>query len=186
MGKFWQDFKKFITRGNVMDLAVAVIIGAAFSAIVTSLVQDIIMPLLVWIFAEQDLSSLVVILRPETVAGAGDALTWNYGAFLQSIINFFMQAMIVFLMLKAVMGAKDMLTPKYGVMIDGKEYKALKKQGKTKEEIAAIDKERVEAKKVEDEAKKAEEEANSTEGLLKQIRDLLKENNELRQTLKRD
>lgn len=50
MKKFINDFKKFITKGNVIDLAVAVIIGAAFSAIVTSLVNDIIMPLIVWIF----------------------------------------------------------------------------------------------------------------------------------------
>lgn len=174
MKKFFNDFKKFITKGNVIDLAVAVIIGAAFSAIVTSLVNDIIMPLIVWIFPVQDLSSLSVTLRPATEAG-GDALIWHYGSFLQAVINFVIVALIVFSVLKAVMGAKGIITPKYGKTLTKEEYKKLKKEGKTKEEIAEIDKQLTEAKEAEEAKKKAEEEANSTEGLLKKIVEELEE-----------
>lgn len=174
MKKFFTDFKKFITKGNVMDLAVAVIIGAAFSAIVTSLVNDIIMPLIVWIFPVQDLSSLSIVLRAATEAG-GDALVWHYGNFIQAIINFVIVALIVFIMLKAVMGAKGIITPKYGKSITKKEYKKYRKEGKTKEEIAQIDKELTAIKEAEEAKKKAEAAANSTEGLLKQIVEELEE-----------
>lgn len=67
MKKFFQDFKKFATRGNVVDMAVGVIIGSAFTAIVNSLVKDILMPLIVWLFPVQDLSNLCIVLRPESV-----------------------------------------------------------------------------------------------------------------------
>ena len=70
MKKFFQDFKKFATRGNVVDMAVGVIIGSAFTAIVNSLVKDILMPLIVWLFPVQDLSNLCIVLRPESVEGA--------------------------------------------------------------------------------------------------------------------
>lgn len=174
MKKFFNDFKKFITKGNVIDLAVAVIIGAAFSAIVTSLVNDIIMPLIVWIFPVQDLSSLSITLREATAAG-GDALIWHYGSFLQAVINFIIVALIVFSVLKAVMGAKGIITPKYGKTLTKAEYKKLKKEGKTKEEIAEIDKQLTDAKEVEEAKKKEEEAANSTEGLLKKIVEELEE-----------
>lgn len=177
MKKFFSDFKAFITRGNVMDLAVAVIIGAAFSAIVTSLVNDLIMPLIVWVTPVQNLSELAVVLRPESVEGAGDALLWHYGNFIQAIINFLLVATIVFLMLKAVMGAKGFLTPKYGDTLTKKEYFALRKQGKTKQEIAEIDRQKTEERKAEEAAKKAEAEANTTEAILKDIRSLLAEKN---------
>lgn len=174
MKKFFSDFKAFITRGNVMDLAVAVIIGAAFSAIVTSLVNDIIMPLIVWVTPVQHLNELAVVLRPESVAGAGDALLWHYGNFIQAIINFLLIAVVIFLMLKAVMSAKGALTPKYGETLTKAEFKELKKQGKTKAEIAAIDKQKTAEKKAEEAVKKAEADANTSEALLKEIRDLLK------------
>lgn len=174
MKKFFQDFKTFITKGNVMDLAVAVIIGGAFGAIVTSLVKDIIMPLIVWIFPVQDLSSLVLVLRPATAAG-NDALVWNYGNFIQAVINFLIIAFIVFLMLKAVMGAKGLAHPKYGEVITKQEYRKLKSEGKTKEEIADIDSGLKAEKDKEEKMKKDEEAANTTEALLKDIREILKE-----------
>ena len=86
MKKFFKEFGEFIKRGNVIDLAVAVVIGAAFSAIVTSLVNDIIMPLIGIIVGGVNISSLSV-----TVGSA----TLTYGNFLQNIINFLIIAFVI-------------------------------------------------------------------------------------------
>jgi len=93
MKKFASEFKEFISRGNVMDMAVGIIIGAAFKAIVDSLVADIINPIL-GIFGGKDLSALSVTLK-------GDAAL-NYGNFIASIINFLIMAFIIFVMMKAI------------------------------------------------------------------------------------
>ena len=92
MKKFMSEFKEFIMRGNVMDLAVGVIIGGAFSAIVTSLTEDIISPIL-GLFGGLDFSQLV--------AKVGD-VEIRYGAFLTAVINFLIMALIIFLMVKAI------------------------------------------------------------------------------------
>ena len=86
MRKFFSEFKKFITRGNVVDLAVAVIVGTAFNKIVSSLVADIITPLISLAIGKMDFSELVVILKPAT--DSANALTLNYGVFIQYIIDF--------------------------------------------------------------------------------------------------
>lgn len=104
---FFREFKEFLARGNVLDLAVAVIIGAAFGAIVTSLTNDIIMPLITWATGENSLADVSVTLIPAQYAEDGitvikEALTWNYGNFLQSIIDFIIIAFVVFLFVKAV------------------------------------------------------------------------------------
>ncbi len=110
---FFREFKEFLARGNVLDLAVAVIIGAAFGAIVTSLVNDIIMPLITWAGGVNSLAELSVELRPATVVLVDgvevvkDALTWNYGNFLQAIINFIIIAFVVFCFVKVVMKIKS-------------------------------------------------------------------------------
>ena len=88
-----KEFREFINKGNVMDLAVGVIIGGAFGAIVTSLVNDIIMPLIVWITGKADVSSLSVKIGEATLA---------YGNFLQAIINFLIIAFVIFLIVKAM------------------------------------------------------------------------------------
>ena len=92
MKKLMGEFKEFIMRGNVMDLAVGVIIGGAFSAIVTSLTDDIISPIL-GLFGGMDFSDLV--------AKVGD-VEIKYGAFITAIINFLIMALIIFLMVKAI------------------------------------------------------------------------------------
>ena len=86
------EFRKFIARGNVLDLAVAVIIGGAFTLIVTSLVNDIIMPLIGIITGGIDFSGLAVQVGSATVA---------YGKFIQAIINFILVAFVVFLIVQA-------------------------------------------------------------------------------------
>lgn len=92
MNKFFKEFKEFALRGNVMDLAVGVIVGAAFQGIVNSLVNDIISPLL-GLIANQDLSYLVAV-----VAG----VEIHYGAFITAVINFIIMVFVIFLLVKAM------------------------------------------------------------------------------------
>ena len=100
MKSFIKEFKEFISRGNVMDMAVGIIIGGAFTAIVTSLVNDVIMPLISLLTGGLDFSELNIAL------GEGEgAATLNYGAFITAIINFFILAIILFIMLKAITAA---------------------------------------------------------------------------------
>ncbi|MDR1082651.1 MAG: large conductance mechanosensitive channel protein MscL [Coriobacteriales bacterium] len=95
--KFIQEFKDFISRGNVMDLAVAVIVGGAFSAIVTSLVGDLVTPLLSLITGGIDFSHLSIKL------GEGDAAAeFKYGNFIQSLINFLVISFVIFLFVKGI------------------------------------------------------------------------------------
>jgi large conductance mechanosensitive channel len=107
------EFKKFIMRGNVVDLAVGVIIGAAFGKIVTSLVNDIIMPPIGLLLGNVDFTNLYAVLKSgdavipkgtsltEAQAMAG-VVTWNYGLFINNIINFLIVALAIFLLVKAV------------------------------------------------------------------------------------
>lgn len=93
-----KEFKEFISRGNVMDMAVGVIIGAAFTAIVQSLVKNLINPLLGIFAGKIDFSNLVF--------KVGDA-TFKYGSFINSVINFLIISFVVFLMIKGVMPKKE-------------------------------------------------------------------------------
>lgn len=106
-----QEFKAFISRGNVLDLAVAVIIGAAFGAIVTSVTEDLVMPLIATVTGNPDFSNLFVRLGriPEGYAGAPDDYAalkaagvpmLGYGAFLTAFVNFLIIAFAVFLLVK--------------------------------------------------------------------------------------
>ena len=102
MKKFLREFRTFITKGNVMDLAVGVIIGAAFKDIVTSLTDNIISPIL-GIFGSVDFSDLKITLGKKVLEdGTVITNTLNYGAFITSVINFIIMAFIIFLMVKAV------------------------------------------------------------------------------------
>lgn len=105
MRKFVQEFKKFITKGNVVDMAVAVIIGTAFNKIVSSLVADIITPLISLATGNVDFTELSLILRPEN--GDIPALTLNYGKFLQYIIDFLIIGLTVFVIVKLFAKFKD-------------------------------------------------------------------------------
>ena len=107
---FASEFREFALKGNVMDLAVGVIIGAAFGKIVDSLVKDIIMPVIGWIFGGIDFSNFFIVLKPPPASYTGphtyDALTkagvpvWGYGQFITVCINFAILALIIFLMVK--------------------------------------------------------------------------------------
>lgn len=96
----WAEFKEFISRGNVMDLAVGVIIGSAFTAIVNSLVNDMLMPVIGLISGGIDFSGLKLVLTPAVWDTPEVALC--YGSFLQSILNFLLVALALFLLVKAL------------------------------------------------------------------------------------
>ena len=97
MKTFMKEFKEFISRGNVMDMAVGVIIGGAFTAIVNSLVNDIFMPVLSLITGGIDFSSLAIVL------GNGEnAATLNYGASIAAVINFLLIALVIFVLIKVL------------------------------------------------------------------------------------
>ena len=110
--KLAKEFKAFISRGNVLDMAVGLIIGSAFTAIVNSLVGDLLMPLLGLLTGKMDFSQLKLVLQPaveevldETgavVTPAVAEISLNYGSFIQSVISFLLIALAVFILVKAI------------------------------------------------------------------------------------
>ena len=94
------EFKEFISRGSVIDLAVGVIIGSAFTAIVTSLVNDIIMPIFGILFGGIDFTYLKYIITPATEDTAEAAI--YYGNFIQNVINFLLVAFVIFMVIKTI------------------------------------------------------------------------------------
>ncbi|MBR6778529.1 MAG: large conductance mechanosensitive channel protein MscL [Clostridia bacterium] len=205
MKKFFGEFKKFITRGNILDLAVGVIVGGAFTAIVTSLTNNIIRPLINWIIAliggKDSLANVYTILvRAYNADGTLDlahSIYIDWGLFITAIIDFLIIAFVVFSIVKAVNVSREKLE-EWGDMIEQqnkKEYKLerkqirkLAKEQKRKFKIVwaeheAEKKRLLEEKKkleLEEKARKEAEEklANPTEQeLLKEIRDLLKKKN---------
>lgn len=202
MKKFFEEFKKFITRGNILDLAVGVIIGGAFTAIVTSLTNNIIRPLINWIISlvgsKEGLENVyTVLVRGETLE---TSIYIDWGLFITAIIDFFIIAFVVFLLIKAVNKARKAIEElnekleyqtKKEYILERKEVKKQAKQeGRKFKQVWAdhvAEKKRLEEEKAkqeaEEKAKKEEEDKlnNPTEQeLLKQIRDLLKENKELK------
>ena len=188
-----KEFKDFITRGNVVDLAVGMIIGAAFTAIVTALVTNIFQPLINSIPIGDGVSGLITMLVGKNADGVvvynygwiaevqeidlTQSIYINWGAFIMAIINFLLVAAVLFGIVKAINtlkktseGAKNY--GKYQALTK-EEVKALKKDGKSKAEIKAID----EAKAAEAEEIEFEEEpaAPTTDDLLKEIIELLKD-----------
>ncbi len=193
MKKFFGEFKKFITRGNVMDLAVGVIIGGAFTAIVTALTANILQPLINWFLAsviggEDALASAVTMLKPaydaEGVIDLASSIYIDWGAFISAVINFILVALVLFAIVKTVNNVSNG-NKKLGDEL--KEYKAarkeMKKAGlnyKSREEVKKYIAERdakakAEAEKLAEEQAKADAEAkkHTTEGLLEQIKELL-------------
>lgn len=140
---FFEEFKKFISRGNVIDLAVGVIIGNAFGKIVTSLVNDIVMPLITWLLGANSLADLSIPLKYTYDATLGQdvvSLSWNYGNFIQTIIDFLIIAFFIFLAIKLFNKATSLtkeLNEKL-VTMSKKQIKKLKKRGLTNEEIQKV------------------------------------------------
>lgn len=146
---FLGEFKEFASRGNVLDMAVGVVLATAFGKITGSLVNDIFMPLFGFLFGDMDFSKLNIVLRPEVLSPDGatviaEAVTIGIGAFLATIVDFLLIAFAIFVFVKMMNKAKT-------------KAEALRKK---EEEAAAV---------------AAAAEPTREEQLLTEIRDLLKE-----------
>ena len=108
---FVAEFKEFISRGNVMDMAVGVIIGGAFQGIIKSLVDDVVMPVLSVITGGTDFSAWKITLV-EAVSEEIPAVTLNYGNFINAIINFLLMALVIFTVVRTMNKLNDKLHPK--------------------------------------------------------------------------
>lgn len=200
--KFWTEFKAFIRRGNVVDMAVGVIIGSAFGAIVTALTNKIIMPLINLLLSagganglETAYTFLKVVENSDGTIDLTKSIYIDWGAFITAILNFLIIAMVLFIILKVATKANKVfrgtvteLTDKEIKKERAEIWKASKEQKKSfskmwkahcKEKEEQLKKQQEEAEK----AKKEEAYRNSTECLLKEIRDLLAENKQLRQAI---
>ncbi len=145
---FIEEFKAFISRGNVIDMAVGVIIATAFGKITTSLVNDVVMPAIGYFIGSSDLSQLNIVLQPEVVNEVGEVVTpavaIGIGTFLSTIVDFLLVALVVFIFLKVLLSTKSKM-------------EALRK------------------KEAEEAAEEEAAEPSAEEKLLTEIRDLLKE-----------
>ena len=175
MKKFFNDFKKFIARGNILDMAVGVVVGGAFGKIVTSLVNDIIMPLVSLAMGGASVADWKWVIKEATYNADGILLTaetaLRYGNFIQLIIDFLIVAFCIFLVLRFMMKAQNM---RREWTLTKAEIKALRKQGKSFKEIEAIDdQKKAEIKAAEEAAKAAQPAPETVESLLKDIKALL-------------
>ena len=170
---FWKDFKAFISRGNIVDLAIGLVVGAAFTAIVNSLVNDIIKPLIA-LLVDGDFSELVIPLRDAEYAADGvtvlrEAITLNYGNLIMAILTFLIDAFVIFTVLRIVTKAKNRLKEE-SVKLKEKLMKAedAEENAEQAAEIAEAAAEPAPAPAPEPQP------APSVEQLLAEIRDLLK------------
>lgn len=200
MKKFVADFKKFISKGNILDMAVGVIVGNAFSAIVKSFTDKIIMPLINYLLllvtgGEEGLSSIYTFLKKsyDSTTGAVDlanSIYIDWGAFITAVLNFFIIALTLFIVLRVAMKSNEFLKKTSDNINKAKLTKAdrieLKKRKISLTNKKALDeyrKEKAEKAKKEKAEKEAAAKAKAaadrlanptTEDLLKDIRDLLK------------
>lgn len=187
MKKFFNEFKTFITRGNVLDMAVGVIVGGAFTAIVNSLGNNILKPiinfLLALVFGKDSLSELFTFLKRVEVDGVVDlaqSIYIDWGSFINAIINFIIIAFVLFCLVKALNAVAD-AQKKMFVDMDTQRvaYKKYRKEGLTRKE--AKERYLAELAAAEEAAKKQAEEEKANEvtdlKLLAEIRDLLKQKN---------
>ena len=111
MKKLFEEFKAFIMRGNVLDMAVGVIIATAFGKITTSLVNDVFMPFLGWIFGSRDMTALNVVVRDAVMDGdtvVKEAITLGFGNFVGAVIDFILVALVVFAIVKTFNKAHEL------------------------------------------------------------------------------
>ena len=152
---FFTEFKEFITKGNVLDMAVGVIIGNSFKAIVTALTDKILMPVITWIVGDKALDELKYVLKPAELNDAGEVVVAEnaiqYGVFIQAIIDFLLVALVLFVIIKSA------------VAFQKKREALMKKLAKEKEE--AVEEEPAAPAEPSIEEKNAE--------VLKEIRDIL-------------
>ena len=116
MKKLAQEFKDFIMRGNVLDMAIGVIIATAFGKITTSLVNDVFMPFIGWLVGARDMTALNVLVRPAVTDEAGEvvqeAIVIGFGTFIGTVIDFILVALVVFAIVKAFNKAHEIAEAK--------------------------------------------------------------------------
>lgn len=140
MKGFWKDFKAFISKGNIIDLAIAVIIGGAFGKIVTSLVNDIIMPLISLATGGVSISDWKWIITPADAANGIAESALNYGFFIQTILDFLIIAFFIFLAIRLMRKSKQKLEEVTTEIKSGiKKKKWWKKKSKDAELITPVD-----------------------------------------------
>ena len=108
MKKFFEEFKAFVMRGNVMDMAVGVIVGGAFGAITTALVSNVVTPLLAVLFKSPNPDALNITLRAADEAAGTEAIVLGLGTFIGAILNFLVIALVLFSVIKAINKAKEL------------------------------------------------------------------------------
>lgn len=180
MKKFFKEFKTFISRGNIVDMAVGVIIGGAFTAIVTALTQQIFQPLVNWALAgaggglEEAVTMLKVVTDETGAVDMTKSIYIDWGAFITAVLNFFIVALVLFFILKTINRVHEAAKPKfYGY--EKKEYYKMRASGLSKSEI-----EEMAATRDKEAAEKAAAEAaaavppETQEDILRDIRELLK------------
>ena len=198
MKSFFEEFKKFITRGNVLDMAVGVIVGSSFTAIVNALSNNILKPfinyLLALVFGKSSLSEVYTFLKKvELVADDGtvsvdlvNSIYIDWGAFLNAIINFFIVAFVLFCIVKIINKLRDDTTLLQKNNLSKRKLKSeLKKAGINPKDEKAVEKyleskrlEAEEAARLEEEKKLLEREQNPTDNdLLRKIVALLEKDN---------
>ncbi len=141
MKKFFGEFKKFISRGNIIDLAVGVIIGGAFTAIVTALTNKILMPVINWLLAlivgGDGMDAVYTFLKKaytvdangDTIVDLANSIYIDWGAFIIAIIDFLLIALVLFVIIKALMKAQDMAKASASKYPTKDERKQLKERG---------------------------------------------------------
>ena len=201
MKKFFAEFKKFITRGNVVDMAVGVTVGSAFTAIVNGLTNFILKPIINWFLAfilgKDSLKELFTFLKksfvldeagnPTAEIDLTNSIYIDWGSFINAVLNFFIIAFVLFSIVKFINNFREGTKKMKEGKISKEDKAALRARGIRTSDTVAVKAyfdekaaKAAEAKAIED-AKAAEAariaKENSTEELLKQIRDLLKEKN---------
>ena len=194
MKKFFAEFKKFITRGNVIDMAVGVIVGSSFTAIVNGLSNYVLKPIINWllaiVFGQDSLTEVYTYLKKVVSEETGDiileeSIYIDWGAFINSVINFFLVAFVLFSIVKIINRLREEHQKFANEVLEGKLTRAMRKELKAlgikptdKAAVAAYFARKAEDEKIAEEKKKAEaeekarleREANpTTEDLLKKI-----------------
>ncbi len=199
MKKFFAEFKKFITRGNVLDLAVGVIIGGAFTAIVNALSNNILKPLINWlitlVLGEKGLAGAITflskVLATDGTIDLTSSIFIDWGAVVSAIINFILTAFVLFIIVRTMNRfseaqdrmrdgwnfeeKKELAKIRYEQKISKKQAKAILEEKKAEIAAQKAEEARLAEEKAKEEARLAEEKATANTRLLEEIRDLLKQ-----------
>lgn len=184
MKNFWSDFKKFISRGNIVDMAVGVIIGSAFSAIVTSLTNKIIMPLINLLLSlggtnglEKAYTFLKKVYDNDGQVDLTKSIYIDWGAFITAVINFILIALVLFIIIKVMIKSREMIHSVKIKRLTKEQKQILKERGiniKDKEAVKTAIEQLNEEQKIKEEEEAKKNKVVTDVELLTEIKDLLK------------